>query len=119
MKPGSVILDVSVDQGGCVETTRPTNWANPSYSLYNVTHFCVPNMPSNVGRTATYALANAILPFIRLVANIGSEKAFMENKGLARGVYTFKGNVTNEAVGKRFQIKPVHLSELIEGGAEK
>ena len=119
MKPGSVILDVSVDQGGCVETTRPTNWANPSYTLYDVTHFCVPNMPSNVGRTATYALANAVLPFIRLVADVGPEKAFKENRGLARGVYTFKGNVTNEAIGKRFQIKTVLLSGLMEGGAEE
>jgi alanine dehydrogenase len=119
MKPGSVILDVSVDQGGCVETTHPTNWANPSYILHDVTHFCVPNMPSNVGRTATYALANAALRYIRLVADIGPEKAFAENRGLARGVYTFKGNVTNEAVGKRFQIKSVPLSDLMKGGAQK
>jgi alanine dehydrogenase len=119
MKPGSVILDVSVDQGGCVETTHPTNWANPSYILHDVTHFCVPNMPSNVGRTATYALANAVLKYIRLVADIGSEKAFSENRGLARGVYTFKGNVTNEAVGKRFRIKSVPLSNLMKGGAKK
>lgn len=119
MKPGSVIIDVSVDQGGCIETSRPTNWANPSYTLHGVTHFCVANMPSNVGRTATYALANAILPYIRLVADIGPEKAFTENRGLARGAYTFKGNVTNEAVGKRFRIEPALLSGLIEGGVEK
>lgn len=119
MKPGSVILDVSVDQGGCVETTHPTNWANPSYILHDVTHFCVPNMPSNVGRTATYALANAALRYIRLVADIGPEKAFAENRGLARGVYTFKGNVTNEAVGKRFRIKSVPLLNLMKGGTEK
>ncbi len=116
MKPGSVIIDISIDQGGCVETSRPTNWATPCYTMHEVTHFCVPNMPSNVGRTATYALANAVLPFIRMVADNGPEKAFADDVGLAKGVYTFDGHVTNEPVGKRFDVKTRKLADLLKGG---
>jgi alanine dehydrogenase len=116
MKPGSVIVDVSIDQGGCVETSHPTNWATPSYKMHGVTHFCVPNMPSNVGRTATYALANAVLPYIKNIAINGLETAVTMDPGLAKGVYAHAGEVTNISVAKRFDLKHTPLSALIDGG---
>jgi alanine dehydrogenase len=118
MKPGSVILDVSIDQGGCVETSRPTNWVTPAYQLHGVTHFCVPNMPSNVGRTATYALCNATLPYISKIAALGPEKAFADDPGLARGVYIYRKTVTNHAIAKRFSLEHTPLFEIIDGGRE-
>jgi alanine dehydrogenase len=114
MKPGSVIVDVSIDHGGCVETSRPTTWASPSYKIHDVTHFCVQNMPSNVGRTATYALANATLPYIRKIAGLGPQAAFDEDPGLAKGVYTFGGEVTSPSLAKRFDIKHTLLQDLMK-----
>jgi alanine dehydrogenase len=116
MKPGSVIIDVSIDQGGCIETSRPTTWASPSYKMHEVTHFCVQNMPSNVGRTATYALVNASLPYIAAIANNGPEKAVINDPGLAKGVYTFRGKVTNPSLARRFKIEHTPLDELLNGG---
>jgi alanine dehydrogenase len=116
MKAGSVILDVSIDQGGCIETSRPTTWANPSYTLHGVTHFCVPNMPSNVGRTATYALANVSLPYIMNIANHGPMRAFLEDRGLARGVYTYGGHVTHPPVAKRFNIEYSPINGIMGKG---
>ncbi len=115
MKPGSVILDISIDQGGCFETSRPTSWAGPTYVVHGVTHFCVPNMPSNVGRTATYALANAVLPYIKQIADIGLDNALTKDKGLAKGVYTYKGELTHASVAKRFGMKFRPLSEILTG----
>ncbi len=116
MKPGSVIIDVSIDQGGCIETSRPTTWASPAYTECGVTHFCVPNMPSNVGRTATYALSNAMLPYILEIANKGLKAALGDDSGLARGVYTFNGAVTNKAVANKFEMPHVELANVLEGG---
>ena len=119
MKPGSVIVDVSIDQGGCVETSRPTTWASPSYMEHGITHFCVPNMPSNVGRTATYALANAILPYVARLAEMGAEKALSEDPCLAKGVYTFKGRAIKPSIAKRFGIDCVPISRLLERSTDK
>ncbi len=116
MKPGSVILDVSIDQGGCVETSRPTTWASPSYKVHEVTHFCVQNMPSNVGRTATYALVNAALPYVMNIAANGAREAFKSDASLARGVYTYQGTVTSLSLSKRFNIEQTPLLELLDGG---
>jgi len=115
MKPGSVIIDVSIDQGGCIETSRPTTWASPSYIDHGITHFCVPNMPSNVGRTATYALSNAMLPYILSIANMGLEEALKEDPGLGKGVYTYNGKVTNKAVAAKFEMKHIGLAKLLGG----
>jgi len=115
MKPRSVILDVSIDQGGCVETSRPTNWHTPTFVKHGVTHFCVPNMPSNVGRTATYALSNVSLPYIKSIADNGLVNALKQDAGLGRGVYTTGGMVTNAAVARQFAKELVPLSEAIGG----
>jgi alanine dehydrogenase len=116
MKSGSVIMDVSIDQGGCVETSRPTSWANPAYKIHDITHFCVPNMPSNVGRTATYALANVTLPFVSSIADNGLRAALLKDPGLAKGVYTYGGKVTNPTLAKRFNLEYTSLDGIIGKG---
>jgi alanine dehydrogenase len=107
MKPGAVIVDVSVDQGGCVETSRPTSHSDPVYQVDGVLHYCVPNMPGIVPRTATLALTNATLPFIVRIASAGVEQAIRSNPGLAQGVNLTDGRVTckgvAEAHGMRFE----------------
>ena len=102
MKPGSVIVDVGVDQGGCCETIHPTTHADPTYMVSGVVHYGVTNMPGAVGRTSTYALTNATLPYALRLANLGYKRATAEDPGLAEGVDVFQGHVTNEAVAKVF-----------------
>ena len=115
MKPRSIIIDVSIDQGGCMETSRPTTWASPVYVEHGVTHFCVPNMPSNVGRTATYALSNAVLPYILNIANNGLKATLLSEPGLQKGVYTYNGGVTNRAVADKFEFDYLDLVEALKG----
>jgi alanine dehydrogenase len=93
MKPGSVILDISIDQGGCVETSRPTTHRDPVFIEEQVIHYCVPNMTGVLARTATHALNNAAWPFIQQIVALGLEQAMQENSALARGVNTHKGEV--------------------------
>jgi alanine dehydrogenase len=97
MRPGSVVVDVSVDRGGCFETTRPTSHSDPVYEIDGVVHYCVPNMPGAVPRTATQALCNATLPYVLALANDGVD-AVRTNAALALGVNTLNGGVTNEAL---------------------
>jgi alanine dehydrogenase len=106
MKPGSVIVDVSVDQGGCVETTKPTTHSDPIYTVDGVLHYCVSNMPGIVPRTSTGALMNATLPYLLRLATQGVEKAVQADAGLAKGVNLSHGKITYrgvaEAHGLRF-----------------
>jgi len=113
MKPGSLIIDVSIDQGGCVETSRPTTIESPTYILHDVIHYCVPNMAANVARTATYALTNALLPYLSEVVEKGIDRALYESPGLARGVCTFKGQFTNAAIARRFEMNTTPLQSLL------
>ncbi len=110
MKPGSVIIDVSVDQGGSVETTRPTTHREPVYRLYDVIHYGVPNIPAGVPRTSTYALTNATLPYVRAIAGKGIKKAAEEDKALSLGINCARGTLTYEAVASAFKMpwKPWH-----------
>jgi alanine dehydrogenase len=93
MRPRSVILDIAIDQGGCVETSRPTSHQSPTFMAENVIHYCVPNMPGVLGRTATHALNNATWPFVQLIAASGTEAALEQSPALARGVATQGGQV--------------------------
>tara|TARA_Y100001970_G_scaffold218177_1_gene267516 strand:- start:1693 stop:2814 length:1122 start_codon:yes stop_codon:yes gene_type:complete len=102
MKRGSVIVDVAIDQGGCVETSKPTTHANPTYIVDNVVHYCVANMPGGVPRTSTIALNKATLPFLSKLADKGYEKALMEDKNFLEGLNIFKGQVTYKAVAEVF-----------------
>jgi len=98
MKNGSVIVDVAIDQGGCFETSRPTTHQNPTYAVEGVLHYCVTNMPGAVGRTSTFALCNATLPFAAAIANLGWDAAAAADAGLAAGLNMRDGAITNAAV---------------------
>jgi alanine dehydrogenase len=104
MKPGSVIIDASIDQGGSVETSRPTTLDNPTYMVHDVVHCCIPNMTANVPRTASRALANASLTYIQELAAKGIDAALKADPGLASGVYLYKGKMVNERVGETLGI---------------
>ena len=113
MKRGSVIVDVAIDQGGCVETSKATTHANPTYIVDDVVHYCVANMPGGVPRTSTLALNKAILPFLSKLADDGYEKALKEDKNLLAGLNICKGNVTYKAVADIFGYKYLSPNEAI------
>ncbi len=102
MKPGSVIVDVAVDQGGCVETTHPTTHSDPTYYVDGVLHYCVANMPGAVPRTSTNGLSNATLPYVVKLADQGFAAAVAADKSLALGVNIYQGKVTYQAVAEAF-----------------
>jgi alanine dehydrogenase len=102
MKPGSVVIDVAIDQGGCLETSRPTTHSEPTYIVDDVVHYCVTNMPGAVGRTSTFALCNVTLPWALLIANRGIERAAAELKPVARAINIMAGEVTHGAVATSF-----------------
>ena len=105
MPPRAVIIDVAIDQGGCVETSRPTTHSQPTYIVDDVVHYCVTNMPGAVGRTSTYALTNVTLPYVLQLANKGFEKAVADNPALRQGVNVHQGKVTNPAVAETFGLE--------------
>jgi alanine dehydrogenase len=104
MKPGAVIIDVAVDQGGCIETTRPTTHSNPTYVVDGIVHYCVTNMPGAVGRTSTYALCNVTLPYVLRLANLGLATATAADAGLANAVGIHRGNITSKPVADTFSL---------------
>lgn len=114
MHPGSVIVDVAIDQGGCIETSRPTTHSDPVCVVDGVIHYGVTNMPGAVPRTSTYALSNATLPYAVLLADEGFHGAVSRNRALARGVNTYQGHVTHEAVAASFNLSYHSLKELLE-----
>jgi alanine dehydrogenase len=102
MEPGSVIVDIAIDQGGCAETSKPTTHDNPTYIEEGIVHYCVANMPGSVPRTSTYALTNATMPYMLELADKGVGKAIKENASLRKGLNVWKGRLTNGAVAKAF-----------------
>ncbi len=104
MKPGAVIIDVAVDQGGCVETTRPTTHSSPTYVVDGIVHYCVTNMPGAVGRTSTYALCNVTLPYVLRLANQGLKAMATADPGFANAINLHDGKVTNKPVADTFQL---------------
>jgi alanine dehydrogenase len=113
MRPGSVIIDISIDQGGCAETSRMTSFSEPTYVEEGVIHYCIPNMASAVGRTATYAMTNAVLPLIRRLAALGAEDAAKRDAALCRGVNLYGGHFTNPQVAAAFHREHVPLTKLL------
>ena len=105
MKPGAVIVDVGVDQGGCCETIRPTTHEDPTYIVDGIVHYGVANMPGAVGRTSTFALTNATLPYVLELAKNGYRPAAKADAGLAAGINMLDGRVTNEAVARTFDLE--------------
>jgi len=119
MKPGSVIIDASIDQGGCVETSRPTTIDDPVFEAHGVVHYCVPNMPAVVARTSTTALTNVLIPYILEVGEIGVVQALMKIPALAKGVCAHQGFCTNDVIARIFDFKPKSINQLIHTPASE
>ncbi len=114
MMPGSVIVDVGIDQGGVMETSRPTTHSDPIYLVDDVVHYCVANMPGAVARTSTFALTNATFPYALELARKGYRRAFQENPSLAKGLNVFDGQVTYPAVAEALDMECVPLDKVVE-----
>jgi len=113
MKPGSVLVDISVDQGGCFEDTRPTTHANPTYKVHESVFYCVANMPGAVPHTSTYALTNVTLPYAVEIADKGIKAAAAADPALALGVNTVAGQLTYAPVGEAHGLPSVALGEVL------
>lgn len=116
MKPGSVVVDVAVDQGGNIETTeRATTHDDPIYKKHDIIHYAVANMPGAVPRTSTIGLTNATMPYVKQIANSGLERAFLSNQAIMRGMNVYKGLVTNEGVAKALDLNFRNMYDIIRG----
>jgi len=115
MKPGAALVDISIDQGGCAETSRPTNHHAPIYVEEEVVHYCVTNMPAIVPNTSTYALTNSTLSYGLELANRGIPAALVRNKTLARGLNTYGGKIAHEGVANAFNLPWTPVEEVIRG----
>ena len=114
MKAGSVIIDVSIDRGGCFETSKLTTHENPTFRKYDVIHYCVPNIASGVSRTASRAISNVLMPIVQQCADMGGVEGVIHAKrGIRNGVYLYKGCVTNAPIAKRFNFKYTDLDLLL------
>jgi alanine dehydrogenase len=105
MKPRSVVLDLSIDMGGCFETSRPTAFPQPTYEAEGILHCCVPNLPSLAARSSTLALTNVLLPYLQAVAGSGVERALQDHADLRRGVYLHAGRVARESLGRALGVR--------------
>jgi alanine dehydrogenase len=115
MQKGAVIVDVAIDQGGCVETARPTTHSDPVYEVDGVTHYCVANMPGGVPVTSTKALTNATLPYVEAIADHGLRRAVERDRALARGVNVLDGRLTYEAVAEAHDLEYTPLEDVLPG----
>ena len=113
MRPGSVVVDIAIDQGGCFETSKPTTHAQPTYVVDGVIHYCVANMPGAVPRTSTFALNNATLPFILALANKGYKKALADDVHLRNGLNVHEGKLTYQAVAEALKLPYVSAEKLL------
>ncbi|MBJ6762413.1 alanine dehydrogenase [Myxococcaceae bacterium JPH2] len=115
MEPGSVVVDVAVDQGGCIETCKPTTHDNPTFMVSDVVHYCVANMPGAVPQTSTFALTNTTRPYARKIADMGLVAAVKADPALARAMNTYNGHVTYEAVAKDLGYEYVTIADAFAG----
>lgn len=113
MKPGAVLVDIAIDQGGCFEDSRPTTHAEPTFKVHDTVFYCVANMPGAVPHTSTYALTNATLPYVKAIANHGWKKALQADPALALGLNTFDGAVVNEPVAVAHQLESHPLQSAL------
>ena len=117
MQPGAVLVDISIDQGGCFETSHVTTHSDPTFVVDEVVHYCVGNMPGAVPRTSTYALTNATLPYVVAIADHGIDEAVRADPALALGVNVVAGTITNEGVGAAHGLDVAPIAQQIGGGA--
>jgi alanine dehydrogenase len=113
MQPGAVLVDISVDQGGCFETTKMTTHSDPTYVVHDVVHYCVGNMPGAVPHTSTYGLTNATMPYVVALAEQGLEGAVRQDPALALGVNVYQGSVTYAPVAEAHGLESVSLVDVI------
>jgi alanine dehydrogenase len=113
MKKGTVIVDVAIDQGGCVETARPTTHDDPIYEVDGIIHYCVANMPGAVSMTSTIALTNATLPYALQIADKGIERSARDNPEIAKGINIMAGKVTYPGVAEAFGLKYTPLEKVM------
>jgi alanine dehydrogenase len=113
MKPGAVVVDVAIDQGGCFETSKPTTHSDPVYDVDGVTHYCVANMPGAVPITSTKALTNATLPYVEAIAEHGLREAVARDRALARGVNVVDGKITYQAVAEAHDLEFAPLEDVL------
>jgi alanine dehydrogenase len=118
MRPGSVILDISIDQGGCVETSRPSTPDDPTYVVHDVVHYCVPNMTANVARTASRALADALTVPIGAIVDTGLPQALRDHPGLSAGAYLYRGAVVHPSLAAAHGLPPADLATLLADATE-
>ena len=117
MRTGSVIVDAVMDQGGCVETSRPTSHSEPTFRHHDVIHYCVPNIPSNAARTATYALTNVLVPYLLQIGEVGSiNEALWRNVGLRNGTYVYRRHLTKKSLATMFGMPHRDIELLIASG---
>ena len=117
MPPGSVIVDAVMDQGGCIETSRPTTHSKPTFRAHDVIHYCVPNMPSNAARTATYALTNVLVPYLLRIGELGSiNEALWRDAGLRNGTYVYRRHLTKKSLATMFGMPHRDIELLIASG---
>jgi alanine dehydrogenase len=115
MRAGSVIIDVSIDQGGCSETSRPTTLDDPTYIVHDVVHYCVPNMTANIARTASRALSDAVVAHLGAVMEHGVDRALQEDPWLAAGVYMYEGTPVHEELAAAMKVSATPLDQLLAG----
>ncbi|MCW4453784.1 alanine dehydrogenase [Flavobacterium sp. MXW15] len=113
MRPGSVLVDVAIDQGGCFETSRPTTHQAPTYEVDGIVHYCVANMPGGVARTSTFALTNATLPFVLALANKGAQQALLDDADLRNGLNVHAGRLTHRAVAQALGYDYVRATDAL------
>ena len=114
MRPGAVLVDVAIDQGGCFETSRATTHQDPIYQVDGIQHYCVANMPGAVARTSTQALGNATLPFLMALANKGWKQACADDRHLLNGLNVHAGKLTYAAVGKALDLPTITAAEALK-----
>jgi alanine dehydrogenase len=115
MQPGAVLVDISIDQGGCFETSHVTTHSEPTFVSHGIVHYCVGNMPGAVPRTSTYALTNVTLPYVVSIASLGLDDAIRADTALALGVNMYAGQVTNRGVAQAHDLRLTPLGDLVEG----
>ena len=116
MRDQSIIIDVSIDQGGCFETSNPTDYQNPVFEKHNVIHYCIPNIPSRYSRTASYALSNIFTHLLSSISSDGGFETYLKNhQGLRSGTYLYKGKLTNRLIAKRFNMPSSEIEFLLAG----
>jgi len=112
MKPGAVIIDVSIDQGGCVETSKPTTHDDPVYAVDGIIHYAVANMPGAYPRTSTLALTNATLPYVKIITDSGIEKIIRESPAIKSSLNTYRGDVMNKSLADAIGIAYMNIEEM-------